>query len=82
MSTALLTKSNGSTDKLRDASLLQREVWNLIYEIYDCPAEDRKEIDTWFKRRYPNFGRDLVENEPGKRAGSTKKASRLKRPKD
>ena len=33
------------------------ECWRKIYSIYGIPREDRKEVETWFKRRYPHFGK-------------------------
>lgn len=34
---------------------------DFVYQIYRIPKEDQKEIEAWFKRRYPHFGKELAE---------------------
>jgi len=36
--------------------------WRLVYGVYGITNEDQDEIETWFKRRYPNFGRNRPTN--------------------
>lgn len=31
--------------------------WKEVYKLYEIPKEDEEEINTWFKRRYPHFGK-------------------------
>jgi len=45
----------------KSADDLMNKAWGLVYRLYDVPKEDQEEIDVWFKRRYPHFGRDLRE---------------------
>lgn len=34
-----------------------KKCWALVYKLYSIPDEDQKEINRWFKRRYPHFGK-------------------------
>ena len=35
----------------------QKIIDNLVYEIYGLNADDIKEVETWYLRRYPKFAR-------------------------
>ena len=37
---------------------------NFTYQLYNIPKEDQIEIETWFKRRYPHFGRAIQQDKP------------------
>ncbi len=54
--------------------------WRLVYGLYRIPKADQKEIDTWFKRRYPNFGRNRPTSGASPKArGSGRRTPRQKR---
>ncbi len=57
--TILLEKNKGNYAKSE-----MNECWEKIYDLFAIPKEDQIEIETWFKRRYPHFGRAIQQDKP------------------
>ena len=50
----LIEKNKGNYGKSE-----MNECWKKVYDLFAVPEEDQLEIETWFKRRYPHFGRAI-----------------------
>ncbi len=57
----LVEKVLSFKEENKDTIKLEEKIDELVYELYGLEKTDRAEIENWYKRKYPNLCKEVIE---------------------